>query len=170
MMESPQRPPRLGFVSNVSRRAVIACAAIGAGFVLSLVPLTAAAVCIVNVPWVRPAAKGEATEAFMEITSLEGVDLVGGRSAIAAHTVLLAPGAKVRPVDRLALPPGAPVILVPGSYRLQLYPINRTLRLGDWVPLVLITEAADGRREEIAVQAEVRRRSAVDDHLHGHRH
>ncbi len=106
----------------------------------------------------------------MEVTSLEGASLVGARSASAADVVLVAPGAKIRAVDRLALPAGAPVILVPGSYRLRLSPLDRTIKVGDWVPLVLIFEAADGKREEVAVQAEVRRRSAIEDHLHGHRH
>jgi copper(I)-binding protein len=140
------------------------------GLALALAPAIASAVLIVHVPWVLPAAKGGATDAFMEVTSLEGASLVGGRSAVARSTVLVAPGAKLQPVDRLPLPPGAPVILVPGSYRLHLDAVDRALTIGARVPLVLIFETADGARQEIDVQAEVRRRSAVDDHLHGHRH
>jgi copper(I)-binding protein len=138
------------------------------GVVLAFAPALASAVLIVHVPWVLPAAKGGATDAFMEVTSLEGAFLVGGRSAVARSTVLVAPGAKLRPVDRLPLPPGAPVILVPGSYRLHLEAVDRTLTLGSRVPLVLTFETADGARQEINVEAEVRRRSATDDHLRGH--
>jgi len=143
-------------------------AALGAGLALALAPAIAMAVLIVHVPWVLPATKGAATDAFMEVTSLEGVALVGGRSPVARDVVLVAPGAKLQPVDRLVLPPGAPVILVPGSYRLHLRAVDRTLKVGDFVPLVLIFEGADGMRQEIAVQAEVRRHSATDDHLRGH--
>ena len=150
-----------------------ACRAAGVaallGVMLGLAPAMASAVLIVHVPWVLPAAKGGATDAFMEVTSLDGASLVGGRSAVARDTVLVAPGAKLQPVDRLPLPPGAPVILVPGSYRLHLDAVDRALTIGAWVPLVLIFEAADGTRQEISVQAEVRRRSATDDHLRGHR-
>lgn len=161
---------RLNDAAVAFRRRVLSCVAAGAGIVLWLAPTIASAVLIVDYPWARPAAKGGVTEAFMQVTSLEGAYLVGARSTAAGSVVLVAPGAKVRPVDRLALPAGAPVILVPGSYRLRLFPIDRTLKVGDWVQLVLIFEAADGRREEVAVQAEIRPRSAVDDHLHGRRH
>ncbi len=153
--------------SCVGRAASIAAVL---GFAVALAPTTASAVLIVHVPWVLPAAKGGATDVFMEVTSLEGASLVGGRSAMARKTVLVGPGAKLRPVDRLPLPPGAPVILVPGSYRLHLEAVDRALTIGAWVPLVLIFEAADGTRQEINVQAEVRHRSATDDHLRGHRH
>ena len=40
----------------------------------------------------------------------------------------------------------------------------------DRVPIVVTIETADGSRQEIALQAEVRRRSALDDHLLGHKH
>jgi hypothetical protein len=35
---------------------------------------------------------------------------------------------------------------------------------------VLIIESADGTRQEIAARAEVRRRSALEDHRTGHLH
>jgi copper(I)-binding protein len=106
----------------------------------------------------------------MELTSVDGGALVGARSDIARRVDLVGPGTTAKPVGRLPLPAGAPVILAPGSYRVRLVAIDRALKLGDWVPLVLIVEGADGSRQEVALRAEVRRRSALDDHLHGHRH
>jgi copper(I)-binding protein len=106
----------------------------------------------------------------MEVTSTEGAVLVGARSKIAASAAVVGPGGKAEPVERLILPAGAPVLLAPGSYRIRLARIDHAVKLGDAVPLVLIIEAADGSRQEIAVQAEVRRRSTLDDHLHAHSH
>ena len=140
------------------------------GLILALAPAVAAAVFIVSFPWARPAAKGAATEVFMEVTSIEGAALVGARSNIAGSALLVGPGANVKPAERLMLPSGAPVILAPGSYRVRLSPLDRTLKLGDTVPLVLIIEALDGSRQEIPMTAEVRRRSTVDDHLQAHHH
>ena len=106
----------------------------------------------------------------MEMTSIEGATLVGARSDVAVNAMLVGPGAKVKAAKSLMLPAGAPVVLAPGSYRVRLSPVDRTLKLGDIVPLVMIIEAPDGSRQEIGVNAEVRVRSVVDDHLHAHRH
>lgn len=135
-----------------------------------MLPAIASAVFVVNYPWVRPAGKGAAAEVFMEVTSIEGAALVGARSAVAGSVLLVGPGAKVKPVERLVLPAGAPVVLAPGSYRVHMSGLARMLKLGEFVPLALIIEAADGTRQEIRVNAEVRRRSTVDDHLQGHHH
>jgi len=125
---------------------------------------------VVSFPWARPAGKGGATEVFMEMTSIEGAKLVGARSDVAVNAMLVGPGAKAKAAKSLMLPAGAPVVLAPGSYRVRLSPVDRTLKLGDIVPLVIIIEAPDGTRQEIGVNAEVRVRSVVDDHLHAHRH
>jgi periplasmic copper chaperone A len=137
---------------------------------LGAIPALAAGVFVVNYPWARPAAKGAATEVFMELTAVDGGALVGARSAIAGNTTLVGPGKSTAPVERVALSAGAPVMLMPGSYRVRLSGLARPLKLGDHVPLVLIVEQADGKRVEVGTDAEVRRQSTVDDHLYGHRH
>ncbi len=106
----------------------------------------------------------------MEITSVDGGALVGARSAFAGGARILGPGTRPTTIARLPLPAGAPVVLAPGSYRIRLSSLDRALKLGDVVPVVVIIEGADSNRQEIAVQAEVRRRSTVDDHLERHRH
>lgn len=142
-----------------------------AGLVFGLLPAIAAAtMLVVRFPWARPAVKGAATEVFMEITSIEGADLVGARSDIATGASVVGPGVKGKPGARLALPAGAPVILAPGSYRVRLSPVDRRLNLGDTVPLTLILEASDGSHQEVGVKAEVRNRSVLDDHLDPHHH
>ena len=130
----------------------------------------ATGVFVVNYPWARPAAKGAATEVFMELTALDGGALVGARSEIAGNASLVGPGKAGAPVERLTLVAGAPVVLVASSYRVRLSGLTRTLKLGDRIPLVLIVEAPDGKRVEVIADAEVLRRSTVDDHLSGHHH
>ena len=146
------------------------CLAGFAGILLALLPAIATAVIVVNLPWARPVTKGGTAEIFMQLGSSEGGALVGARSDFAGSVVIAGPGAPGKPVDRLSLPAGAPVVLAPGAYRLRLARVNRTLKLGDWVPFVLIIESSDGTRQEIGAQAEVRRRSALDDHRAGHLH
>jgi len=133
--------------------------------VLAFAPALCVATYVVNYPWVRPAAKGKTTEAFVEITSLYGGALVAARSGMAARVIIVGPGMPGKPVARLSLPAGAPMVLAPGSYRLRLTTVSRALRRGDEVPIVLVLESADGGQEEIAVSAEVRERSTVDEHL-----
>ena len=106
----------------------------------------------------------------MELTAVDGATLVGARSDIAGRVFLVGPGKDGAPVERLALAPAAPVMLLPGSYHVRLTGLTHALKLGDRVPLVLIVEGADGKRAEVSIEAEVRRRSTVDDHLYGHRH
>jgi copper(I)-binding protein len=130
----------------------------------------AAGVFVVSYPWAPPAAKGAATEVFMELTAVDGGALVGARSDIAGNASLVGPGKAAAPVERLALVAGAPVVLAPGSYRVRLSGLTQTLKLGDRVPLVLIVEAPDGKRVEVIADAEVLRRSTVDEHLSGHHH
>jgi len=146
--------------------------AMASGWGLALLHATAMAssVFIVNQPWLFPALKGKSTEAFMLLQSSEGGALIGVRSPAAANVAIIAPGGKNASLDRLPLPPGEAVLLAPGKHRLRLVHIDRTLKLGDRVPLVLTIQGADGASQTIAIDVEVRRRSAADDELREHSH
>lgn len=149
---------------------VASSVALIAGVALAIVPTMAAAVFIVTAPWVRPAGEGRTTEAYMELRSTEGATLVGVRCELAAEAVLYAAGKGSLGIERLSLPAGGAVKLAPGANRVGLVRLTRALKLGDRVPLTLTIEAGDGRLQEIPVDAEVRQRSVIDDHLRGHRH
>jgi copper(I)-binding protein len=135
-------------------------------------PLPAAAVAVITVsdPWVRVAPNGKSAEAFMEIRSSEGATIVGVESDVTAAVPLQRPGSQRAVADSIPLPAGTSVKLAPGAYRLLLPRLSRALQLGDRVALNLIVEAPDGTRQVIPVKAEVRRRSAYDDHLRPHSH
>jgi copper(I)-binding protein len=134
------------------------------GLALELLPANAAAVFIVTEPWVRVASNGRSAEAYMQLRSSEGGAVVGVRSELTANIAMRPPGAAGATVNEIPLPAGASVLLAPGAYRLALPSLGRPLKLGDRVALVLIVAAADGSRQEIPVNAEVRRRSPTDDH------
>jgi copper(I)-binding protein len=138
---------------------------------LSLAPLTSlAAVIAVNEPWVRPAAMGASTYAFMELTVSEAATLVDVRTA-AASTVALARGAQ-RQAPPFALPLTARETLLMRDVgtRIELRRARHALKRGDRVPLTLVLRYADGTLQEVEVDAEVRRRSPSDDHRGAHRH
>jgi copper(I)-binding protein len=148
-----------------SRRVALAC-----GLSLALMAQQASALFVVNQPWVRPAQQARATEAYMNLTSTDGASLVGAASTAAAAVAILAPGKTANKVDRVLLPAERVVALAPAGYRIALRRLARTLKVGDRVQLSLTIEAADGTRQEVGVNAEVRLHSPIDDEMHAHTH
>jgi len=128
------------------------------------------AIFIVNQPWVRVAANGKSAEAYMDLTSTEGATLVGARSVDAGIVAIHTRGKPPAPKRELALPAGSMIQLSPGGHRLAMRSLTRPLKLGDRVALTLTIQAADGKQQEIPVNAEVRRRSPIEDELRAHRH
>ena len=129
---------------------------------LSLVGTSAHATFEVVEPWVRPAAATRSTEAFMQLASSDPVTLVDVRCAGAAAATLV--DAEGRSAAPLALPAGTKVSLAPGRTRLLLRKLDHALRPGDRVACSLTLRSRDGAAQEIAIDAEVRKRSAREDH------
>jgi copper(I)-binding protein len=150
---------------STSRRVALAC-----GLGLGLMAQQASALFVVNQPWIRPAQKAQATEAYMNLTSTEGASLIGVASAGAATAAILAPGQTAGAVERVSLPAQKVVALAPDGYRIVMRRLTRTLKVGDRVQLTLTIEAADGTRQEVGVNAEVRLHSPIDDEMHAHKH
>lgn len=128
------------------------------------------AIFIASEPWTKPASRGHSTEAYMELTSTDGATLVEVRCDTAKSIEIRPPGAGAKAVTELALPAREKILLAPKAYRLLLRNVGRTLKLGDHVPMVLVVQAADGSRQEIPLEAEVRLHSPTYDHQHGHHH
>jgi copper(I)-binding protein len=158
------------------KRASISCRqgggrvlAIGWCLALALSTADAQGLFVVNQPWVRPAAAGHATEAYMNLTSAEGATLVAVRADGAAAVSLRGPGTNAT-IRELALPPRTIVEFAPGKYRFWLRRLARTVRLGDSVALTLTIRGTDGGRQDIPVSAVARLRSPLDDERLAHRH
>ncbi|HEY5309654.1 MAG TPA: copper chaperone PCu(A)C [Casimicrobiaceae bacterium] len=147
-----------------------ALAAIVLGLDMASATMPAAAVITVNQPWLRPAKATQGTEVYMDVTSSEGALLLGAHTDVAGTVTMIAPGKKGVAAGSLALLPGTTVALAPGAYRFALIRVQRPLKLGDRVMLVLAIEMADGSRQDIPVDAEVRMHSPIDDELRAHGH
>jgi periplasmic copper chaperone A len=143
---------------------------IASGLGLFLLAAHANALFIVNQPWLKPARSGQSTQVYMNLTSTDGATLVSARSDDANGIVMRGSGKNARDIAALPLPAKTLVALAPGKEHLALLQLRRTVKLGQSVALVLTIEGPDGVRQDIAVSAEARMRSPVDDERRGHHH
>jgi copper(I)-binding protein len=135
--------------------ALTAAASIGASF-------SAFAGVTVQDPWVRSTvAEQSSTGAFMAIKSDQATRLVEV-SSTAAKTVqihemsMTGDVMKMRAVKELDIPVGKTVELKPGSYHIMLMDLTGQIKAGDTVPLKLVFEGADKKRETVEVKAKAR--------------
>jgi len=139
-------------------------------FVLSLAP--AHAQVSVKDAWIRATVPQQrATGAYMHLTATRNVRLVEVRSPVAGvvelhETSMVDNMMKMRPVATLDLPAGKGVELKPGGYHIMLMDLKRPIKEGASVPLTLVVEGADGKRESLEVKATVR---ALTDHAGSHK-
>jgi len=116
----------------------------------------------VKEPWVRATVpQQKSTGAFMQIVSAKDARLVEASSSAAGiveiHEMVMAQDVmKMRAVEALALPAGKAVELKPGGYHVMLMDLKGQIKEGDMVPLTLVIEAKDGKRQTIEVKAPAR--------------
>ena len=131
-------------------------------FALSATVATAGAQTAVKDPWVRGTVpQQKATGAFMQLTSAPGGKLVSASSPVAGiveiHEMAMEGNVmKMRAIPGLELPAGKPVELKPGGYHVMLIDLKQPLKAGDTVPVTLVIESKDGKRESVEVKAPVR--------------
>lgn len=131
----------------------------------------------VSAPWVRATvAQQKSTGAFMQLQSAKAVKLVAVSTPLAGvaeiHEMAMdGTVMRMRAVDALELPAGRAVDLKPGSYHLMLMDLKSPIQDGQPVPLTLVFEGADKKRETVQVQATARALSAAPKpDLHQHQH
>jgi periplasmic copper chaperone A len=116
----------------------------------------------VKEPWVRGTVpQQKASGAFMQITSAQGGKLLSASSPVAGvvevHEMKMDGGVmKMAAVPSLELPAGKAVELKPGGYHVMLMDLKQQLKAGDTVPLTLVVEGKDGKKETLQVQAPVK--------------
>jgi len=149
--------------------------------VLSAALLSSAAMAQVTVKdaWVRATvAQQKATGAFMQLQSAQDAKLVAAQSPVAGvvevHEMAMDGGVmKMRAVPAVALPAGKAVELKPGGYHVMLMDLKGQVKDGDTVPVTLVVEGKDGKRQNIDVQATARGMSPQPAMSHGqgvHKH
>lgn len=113
-------------------------------------------------PWVRATVPRQtATGAFMQLRATAGARLVEARSPVAGvveiHEMKMAGDVmKMRAVPGIDLPAGQTVELKPGGYHIMLLELKRQIKEGETVPLTLVVEGKDRKRESLEVRAVVR--------------
>jgi hypothetical protein len=113
-------------------------------------------------PWIRATAPGQTVAGgYMKLRSANLSALVGVTTPLTAraqiHEMSMDAGVmKMRPVPKIDLPAGKTVELKPGGYHLMLMNLERPLRDGETVPITLVFEGPDKKRERIEVNARVR--------------
>jgi hypothetical protein len=141
------------------------CFVLGA---LALAAQLASAQTTVKEPWVRgTVAQQKATGAFMQLTSAQGGKLVSARSPVAGiveiHEMAMDGNVmKMRAVSGVELPAGKSVDLKPGGYHVMLLDLKQQMKDGDSVPITLVIEGKDGKRETLEVKAPVRPLGAAE--------
>jgi len=144
-----------------------------AGLLLAVSSVCLAQVQVTN-PWVRATvAQQKATGAFMSITASKGARLVEARSpgagVVEIHEMKMENNVmRMRAVQALDLPAGKAVELKPGGYHVMLMELRQQMKEGDSVPITLIVEGPDKKRETVDVKAVVRALTANASKGPGH--
>ena len=140
---------------------------------VALMSATAFAQVAVKDAWVRATVtQQKATGAFMQLQAAQDAKLVGAQSPVAGvvevHEMAMDNGVmKMRAVPALALPAGKAVDLKPGGYHVMLMDLKGQVKEGDTVPVTLVFEGKDGKRQNIEVKAPARS-MAQPAMQHGH--
>jgi copper(I)-binding protein len=128
----------------------------------------------VDDPWVRATVPEQnVTGAFMRLTAPADARLVSARSPLAGkveiHEMVTEKDLmKMRPVVAIELPAGKTIELKPGGRHVMLFDLKGPVREGDTVPLTLVLEGRDGKRETIDVAAPVRPLNQTGHENHAH--
>ena len=123
---------------------------------------TAFAQTTVTQPWVRATVPQQtASGAFMQLRSADSAKLVSATSPIAASVQIhkmemTGQTMKMREVDAIDLPAGETVNLASGGFHIMLVGLKRQLKEGETVPLSLVIERKNGKRETVAIDAPVK--------------
>lgn len=145
-----------------------------ASILFAALSATAAAQVTVGDPWVRATVpQQKATGAFMSITAAKGARLVDAKSPVAGvveiHEMAMENNImRMRAIPGLELPAGKAVDLKPGGYHVMLMDLKEQMKDGQSVPITLVVEDKDKKRETVEVKAIVRPLTSSGKRSHMH--
>ncbi len=124
--------------------------------------------------WVRGTVpQQKASGLFAQLTSAQAGKLVAASSPVAGVVEIheMAMEGSVMKMRELAgglpLPAGQTVELKPGGYHVMLMDLKQQLKAGETVPVTLVIEGTDGKRQNVQVQAPVRALGAAGGQMGG---
>ena len=124
--------------------------------------------------WVRgTVASQKSTGLYAQIASPGGGKLVAVSSPLAGaaeiHEMEMDGNVmRMRVLPAIELPAGKTVELKPGGYHVMLLELKQELKAGETVPLTLVVEGADGKRENIDIKATVKAQAESAQPMHKH--
>jgi copper(I)-binding protein len=135
-------------------------------------------------PWIRATVpQQKATGAFMQLSAAQDTRLVEAKSPVAGtveiHEMKMENNVmKMRAVQGVDIAAGKAVDLKPGGYHVMLMGLKEQMKEGASVPVTLVFEGKDKKRETVEVKATVRPLAGgaprKDEHKHddhaGHKH
>jgi hypothetical protein len=113
--------------------------------------------------WVRATAPGQQVAGgFMDLTADADMTLTGGASPISKvvqlHFMRMENGVmEMRQLHEIALPKDKTVSLAPGGLHVMFIDLKHQIKPDHKVPMTLFVKGADGKEQQIAVEAEVRK-------------
>lgn len=136
---------------------------------LSLACTSVLAQVSVTDPWVRATVpQQKATGAFMQLNSANGTRLVDARSPVARaeiHEMAVQDHVmRMRQISGLDLPAGQSVALKPGGYHIMFFDLKQPVKEGDVIPLTLVFEDKDRKRETLELQVPARALNSAAKH------
>lgn len=114
--------------------------------------------------WARATAPGQQVAGgFMNLTADADMTLVGGNSPVSKafelHSMRMENGVmEMRQMKEIALPKGKTVSLEPGGLHIMFIGLKGQIKPGQKVPMTLNVRGADGKEQQLAVEAEARGR------------
>jgi copper(I)-binding protein len=139
---------------------------VSALFLALTVSLSAQAQVSVKDAWVRATVpQQKATGAFMQLQSAQDAKLVSAQSPVAGvvevHEMSMDGGVmKMRAIPSLDLPAGKAVELKPGGFHVMLMDLKAQVKDGDTVPVTLVVEGKDGKRQSVELKVPARAAAA----------
>ncbi len=147
-------------------------------FTLPILLITSCATAFAQVqvsdPWVRATVIAQKTSgAYMRLESKQDARLLSARTPVAGivelHSMEMVDNVmRMRAVSGIDVPAGKGAELKPGGFHMMLMELKRQLREGDTVPITLVVEGKDKKRQTIEVQATVRPLQATGAHGNAH--
>jgi copper(I)-binding protein len=151
-----------------------------ATLVLAALSAPALATVTVTEPWVRVTTSFQkSTVAFMQITSSNDARLVKAESPVAKvveiHEMVMKNNVmKMQAVPGIDLPAGKAVELKADGYMVMLMGLKQQIKEGDTIPISIVIEEKDKKRETIKVNASAMTMDAAasgkNAHAHTHEH
>ena len=145
---------------------------------MAILASTANAQVTVKDAWVRATVpQQQATGAFMQLSAAKDSKLVSASSpltpVVEVHEMAMQDNVmRMRQIPAVELPAGKAVDLKPGGYHVMLLDLKQQVKEGDTVPITLVFEGKDGKRESMEIKAPVRAlNAAAKPAAHGdHKH